>query len=197
MKRLQSTQSRNMNDTIMDESTAPPPASNDNRFYTNVPTSLSYEDMKHVIGKSGRHLHLLCDSTGVDKIWYNKGRRMFHVWGKRSCLEAASKALNAHMSKVIKRYKLTPEESIVYEEDVCVRGSLQGAIDPKHMMHLIGLKGRHFKHVTASSGVSYIWYDDQNHQIEIWGAPSSMSVAHEQLQCLLQSTYETIKKYSN
>lgn len=183
-------------DTIMDDCICPP-SSNEGSFYTNVPSKLLYEDMKHVIGKSGRHLHLVCESTGVDKIWYNKGRRMFHVWGKRSCLDAASQALVAHMNKVIKRYKLVVDESVVYEEDVCVRGSLEGAIDPKHMMHLIGLKGRHFKRVTASSGVSYIWYDDQNHQIEIWGLQASMAAAHQQLHELLQSTHETIKKYNS
>lgn len=182
-------------DTVMDECESQ--TLTDTKFYKNVSVNLLYEDMKHVIGKSGRHLHSLCDRTGVDKIWYNKNRRLFHVWGKRSCLERACKALVAHMNNVAKRYKLTLQEPIAYEEDVCVRGSLIGAIDPKNMMHMIGSKGRHFKHVTSSSGVSYIWYDDRTHDIEIWGTPSTMTSAHNDLQLLLQNTHETIKKYAS
>lgn len=165
------------------------------RFYKNLPVNLEYVDMKHVIGKKGRHLHLLCKETGVDKIWYNKDRRVFHIWGERGSLEHAAVVLRAHIDRTVQRHNLKLLENCEHEEDVCVRGSLLGAIEPKFIMHMIGSKGRHFKNVTARSGVSYIWYDDVDHLVEIWGAPSRMTDAHHMLHELLHNTQETIKKY--
>jgi len=166
------------------------------RFYKNVRVNLAYKDMKHVIGKNGRHLHTICKSHGADKIWHNKERQLFHIWGNQQSLESAASALREHVENVVKRYRLKTCEETPYEEDVCVRGSLEGAIEPKDMMHMIGSKGRHFKNVTSRAGVSYIWYDDANHLVEIWGAPSTIGQAHDKLHALLRSTHETIKKYS-
>lgn len=165
------------------------------RFYKNLPVNLDYADMRHVIGKKGRHLHSLCKVTGVDKIWYNKERGVFHIWGNQDRLENAVVVLRAHIERTVQRYNLKLLDRCEHEEDVCVRGSLSGAIEQKYIMHMIGSKGRHFKSVTARSGASYIWYDDVNHLVEIWGAPSRMREAHTMLHQLLYNTQETIKKY--
>ena len=50
----------------------------------------------------------------------------------------------------------------------------------------IGKDGYYFKLTTERSGAEYIWYNDHNRVIEIWGSEASVPIAKE----ILEKRYE-------
>ena len=66
---------------------------------------------------------------------------------------------------------------MVYVSDSNIIGSLDNALSKEKVKFLIGKKGRHFKRITKEANVSFIWYDDTNHNIMIWGPPDNLNKA--------------------
>ena len=54
----------------------------------------------------------------------------------------------------------------------------------------IGKDGCYFKKTTERSGAEYIWYNDHNRVIEIWGSESAVPIAKE----ILENRFKKFEK---
>jgi len=154
-------------------------------FYKNVVVPTSYEDAKHIVGKNGRHLTRLCKDLNMHKIWYNKHRKLIHVWGEVELLKNAVVQIKRHINGAIKAFKLQRVEFHIPKKDHMVAGDIDDPDILSKISALIGYRGKNFKHITTETGVSYIWFNQQSKRIEIWGPPEECSKAILRLQILI------------
>ena len=137
--------------------------------YTNIPINVDYADLKHVIGKSGRHLHALKDSYNMNKIWYNPRRHIFHIWGDGERLSYCRMALVAHLEHCIKKYRIRVTD---WSDASDIHSFVEfdpARISKEFVPAVIGYNGRNFKAITELSGASFVWYDSVRHGIHVWG----------------------------
>lgn len=166
-------------------------------FYKHVVVDIPYAYMKYVVGKKGVHLKQCCSTSGVNSVWFNTKRNVVEIYGPSDKLEKASSFLEKRMEKV--RAKVPSTEMEEYKKtmsstcstDTQVSGSLEGALTREEVKYLIGKKGKHFKTFTKEANVSFIWYDDVNHNVVIWGPQENLNTAVQ----LLFKQIEKIKNY--
>lgn len=163
-------------------------------FYKHVPVDIPYSYMKHVVGKKGHYFKKCKETTGVDSVWYNVKRNVVEIYGPSNKLESAStfleKKLESARKKVPKEELADFQSKYVKSVDTCVSGSLEGALTKEQIKYLIGKKGKHFKKITKEANVSFIWYDESNHTIVIWGPP-------EYLENAVRILFQHIEKIKN
>ena len=163
-------------------------------FYKHVVVDIPHPYMKYVVGKKGVHLKKCCTNSGVNSVWFNMKRSVVEIYGPTPNLEKASKFLENRMEKV--KAKIPPTEleeykkTFVANSDSHICGSLDGALTKEQVKFLIGKKGKHFKKFTKETGVSFIWYDEPNHNIVIWGP-------QENLENAVQMLFHEIEKVRN
>lgn len=166
-------------------------------FYKHVVVDIPYPYMKYVVGKKGAHLKQCCTTSGVNSVWFNTKRNIVEIYGPSDKLEKASSFLEKRMEKVRSKVPLTEMEEFKKTMNPCtdthVSGSLEGALTREEVKYLIGKKGKHFKTFTKEASVSFIWYDDVNHSVVIWGPQENLNTAVQ----LLFKQIEKIKNYKN
>ena len=47
--------------------------------------------------------------------------------------------------------------------------SLEGWIERSHVKFLIGKSGKNFKEITKDSNISFMWYNERDHSVQLWG----------------------------
>lgn len=166
-------------------------------FYKHVVVDIPHPYMKYVVGKKGVYLKKCCTNSGVNSVWFNMKRSVVEIYGPVSNLEKASKFVENRIDKVrskipqieLEEYKKT----FVENSDSHICGSLDGALTKEQVKYLIGKKGKNFKKFTKDAGVSFIWYDEPNHNIVIWGPQEKLGNA---VQMLFQEI-DKIKNYDS
>lgn len=165
------------------------------KSYVNVYVPISYRDARHVVGRNGRHLHRLREESGVDNVWYNKQRALLHFWGKRELLEHAALIGVQHVNDTIASYRLKVRTRPKVT-DINISFDLQ-EIAREDLGRFIGRNGRHFKQITANSGASYLWYDDNAHVVQVWGSPEcaghAANLLKERVHKLLSSANKNVE----
>lgn len=148
-------------------------------FYKHVVVDIPHVYMKHVVGKQGKLFKSFCKSTGVNKIWYNTNRKIVEIYGPNDKLENAKSVIENKMNNIKKRVSKEDIETVInnYKEDVHVSGSLEGVLSKEQVKHLIGKDGKHFKRITKVAGVSFIWYNEDNNSVSIWGLEENIQTA--------------------
>ena len=149
------------------------------KFYANVHITVKEDAVCHAIGRGGRHFDRICKLSGADQIVYNKSRGIVHVYGAPDTLDAATDMLRSHLKKVAREFGGSDraDEDVVDEKELfCVKD-----VDQAHMRHLIGKKGRHFKHLTRTSGTSFVWYDTEESAVAIYGSKRGIAIAKKEL----------------
>lgn len=150
-------------------------------FYKHVVVDIPHSYMKYVVGKNGVYLKKCCSNSGVDSVWFNMKRNVVEIYGPTSNLEKATKYLEHRMQKVRSKVPINELEeykkTCAVHQDMYVCGSLDGALTREQVKYLIGKKGKNFKTFTKKAGVSFIWYDDAQHNISIWGPQENLSNA--------------------
>jgi hypothetical protein len=148
-------------------------------FYKHVVVDIPHVYMKHVVGKQGKLFKNYCKTTGVNQIWYNTNRKIVEIYGPKDNLENAKKMIETKMNKVKKRVSKDDIEkiNITYTEDVHVSGSLEGVLTKEDVKYLIGKDGKHFKRITKLAGVSFIWYNEDENSVSIWGLQENLQTA--------------------
>lgn len=150
-------------------------------FYKHVVVDVPHPYMKFVVGKKGKILKSCREKTGVDSVWFNMKRNVVEIYGPSHKLEEACNYVRKRIDDV--RLKVPKDEleaykhNMVYASDSNIVGSLDNALSKEKVKFLIGKKGRHFKRITKEADVSFIWYDDTNHNIMIWGPPDNLNKA--------------------
>jgi phosphate starvation-inducible protein PhoH len=97
------------------------------------------------------------------------------------------------------RSKIPDTEMVAFRKtmvpytDTQVSGSLEGALTNDEVKYLIGKKGKHFKQITKEANVSFIWYDENNHSVVIWGPQENLNTAVQ----LLYKQIEKIKTHGS
>jgi len=154
-------------------------------FYKHVMVDVPPVYMKQIVGKKGKHLKQCCVDFGVNNIWFNMNRHILEIWGPKMNIDKAAdhfmkKIDTVRMNIPISELK-THLDLVKREEDMHVSGSVDGVITKDQLKLLIGKNGRHFKRITRDSGVSFIWYNDENNSIDIWGPKDNLSSCIEKL----------------
>lgn len=166
-------------------------------FYKHVHVDIPYPYMKYVVGKKGTYFKKCKENSGVDSIWYNVKRNIVEIYGPQNKLDSASNMLSKQMERVRKKIPNNELEQFqstyVKSTDTSIAGSLEGALTKDQVKYLIGKKGKHFKQFTKETNVSFIWYDEENHNVVIWGPQENLEHA---IQKLFQQI-EKIKSYNN
>ena len=72
---------------------------------------LSKEQVKHLIGKDGKHFKRITKAAGVSFIWYNEDINSVSIWGLEENLQTAISLLYTQIEKV-KRIPSCQVESI-------------------------------------------------------------------------------------
>jgi polyribonucleotide nucleotidyltransferase len=154
-------------------------------FYKHIEIDIPHVYMKTVIGKKGKNLKKCCADNGIKHAWFNMNRSLIEIWGTRENLCVAEERLSQQIDVV--RKTIHPEEMQKFKSgykanvpDVMVSGSLDD-ISLENVKQLIGKDGRNFKRITRESGVSFVWYNSQNHTIDIWGPPEQIKNAIDML----------------
>lgn len=151
-------------------------------FYKHVHVDIPYTYMKYVVGKQGQNFKRCCTQTGVNSVWYNIKRNIVEIYGPSDKLGGASQYITRIMRNV-KTHKVPGDDMKKFinpsddEEETSVEGSLQDALSREEVKYLIGRKGVNFKKITTATGVSFIWYDEANHAIVIWGPKNRLAEA--------------------
>jgi hypothetical protein len=154
-------------------------------FYKHVVVDIPHTYMRYVVGKKGVHLKKYCTTAGVDSVWFNMKRNVVEIYGPIDNLSKASNFVEERMEMV--RSKVPKDElelfksSFSVKEDSNINGSLVGALEKDEVKYLIGKKGKHFKQITKDANVSFIWYDEDNHSVLIWGPQENLSIAVQML----------------
>lgn len=164
-------------------------------FYKHVIVDIPHTYMRYVCGKNGAHLKKCCKNMGVDSVWFNMKRNVVEIYGPMTNLEKAGGFVQKRMEQI--KTKVPHDELEVFRnnvhvnEDAYVIGSLVGALEKEEVKYLIGKKGKHFKKVTKDADVSFIWYDEENHSVLIWGPQEHLSNAVQ----MLFKRIEFVKSY--
>jgi phosphate starvation-inducible protein PhoH len=163
-------------------------------FYKHVVVDFPHLYMKQVVGKKGYNLKQCCSKTGVDSVWFNMKRNIVEIYGPSVNLEKANEFLEERMKAVRSKVPVAEMEEYkkqyTFFEDSTITGSLDGALDKSDVKYLIGKKGKHFKRITKESNVSFIWYDEINHNVIIYGPQYNLDSAIK----MLFSQIEKVKK---
>lgn len=165
---------------------------NSTTFYKHVIVDIPHVYMKHVVGKKGTLLKHYCKTSGVNKIWYNTNRKIVEIYGPNDKLETAQKMIENKMSIVKKTVSIEDIKNLnnTYTEDIHVAGSLEGVLTKDEVKHLIGKEGKHFKRITKEANVSFIWYNETDNSVSIWGPQENTQAAIT----LLFAKIEKVKK---
>jgi hypothetical protein len=124
-------------------------------------------------------------------------RNVVEIYGPIINLDKASGFVQQRMEKI--KSKVPPDEleqfnnSVQMNDDAYINGSLTGALDKAQVKYLIGKKGKHFKRITKEADVSFIWYDEDNHSVMIWGPQEQLPNAVQ----LLFVHIEKVKHHVN
>ena len=164
------------------------------KFYKHVVVDIQHPYMKTVVGKNGKHFKHCCKAVGVDKIWFNMNKNVVEIWGPVDNLNKASSIIENKIQYV--KNNIAAEElkqytdNLVIKPDVFISGSLDNALDKNNVKYLIGKNGSFFKNITRNADVSFIWYNEQAHTIDIWG-PS------DNIQNAVTILFDNIQKVNN
>ena len=171
-------------------------------FYANIYLRLPAEVIKHVIGKNGQGFIQISEKLDLDYIWYNKNTNAITLYGQSGILEFAKAQMCEHIEDIVlKHMPSLMLQSKIYntnpmsEEETSV--SLRNVIDKEDVKHLIGAGGNNFKKITKATNVYFIWYNEEEHYVKIWGTEHSTMLAVKALYDLVNETKEVIEKYSN
>jgi hypothetical protein len=149
-----------------------------NTFYTQVYMDIPASYIKHVIGRNGKHLKNCRQQTGVQSVWYNGTRNLVSIYGPIDRLQTARDLIEKQLSLVRSEIPLELRYGETeYVEDLCLAVPLEGLLCKDDVKYLIGKKGLIFKQITNEANVSFIWYDDVEHRLRIWGPPSAVPCA--------------------
>jgi hypothetical protein len=141
-------------------------------FYSHVHVDIPHDLMKHVIGVNGRWFKHMCQKTMVNYIWFNKKRSLVEIWGPIQYLMLANYAVQSRINFIKDRYAPTPPSDFTWQKDSYYELDLNNPehlIEKENVKFLIGKQGSNFKNITRQAGVSFIWYNPQNHNVQIWG----------------------------
>lgn len=169
-------------------------------FYKNVYINLPYNTVKHIIGKNGSNFMKMSEKFNLNYIWYNKDTNAITLYGPEEHLDEAVK----HVKRTIEGYtkKFSPEyANNIYNtntmDETCTHLSLKNVLNNDEVKHLIGFQGYTFKDITRKTNVYFIWYDNQEHEIKIWGTQyhtlNAIKMIHESIE-KVQSEIEPSKK---
>jgi hypothetical protein len=152
-----------------------------NIFYKHVVVDIPHVYMKPVVGKKGAHLKNYCKEYKVNNIWFNMNRNLIEIWGPNESLGKVASVIQDKITKAKKKIpkpELTEFQSKFHvSQDVFTSGSLDDTISKENVKHLIGKNGINFKKITRLSNVSYIWYNDSKHTVDIWGPQENLQNA--------------------
>ena len=152
-----------------------------NNFYKHVVVDIPHVYMKTVVGKKGTHLKSYCKEYKMNNIWFNMKRNLVEIWGPNEALIQVAGVIQDKIMKVKKRIpaqELSEFQSKIHvPEDVFTSGSLDDTISKDNVKYLIGKNGTNFKKITRLSNVSYIWYNEKTHAVDIWGPSENLQAA--------------------
>jgi hypothetical protein len=164
------------------------------KFYSHIVVDIPHEYMKIVVGKKGHNFKKACTKLGVDSVWFNMKRNIIEIWGPSQNLPKAYNAINNNISKA--RRFVPPQELNEYQKTLNIKpdhyyeGSLEGLIEPEDVKYLIGKNGKGFKSITRDAGISFMWYREEKHSIQIWGPEENLHKAIN----IVNSHVDKIKK---
>jgi|TARA_Y100000389_G_scaffold41693_1_gene36396 hypothetical protein len=157
------------------------PSSTPNTFYKHVIVDIPHNYMKTVVGKKGANLKNYCKQYKVNNIWFNMNRNLVEIWGPKESLSKVASAIEERITKIKKHIpdnELSEFQSkFNVPQDVFTSGTLDDTIARDNVKFLIGRNGINFKKITRLSNVSYIWYNDTTHAIDIWGPKENIQAA--------------------
>ena len=58
---------------------------------------------------------------------------------------------------------------------------IQGIEDKTIMFKIVGKNGKHFKYLTETLGIDYLWWDIKRNVIEVWGPHKKLVSASEMI----------------
>lgn len=160
-------------------------------FYSHVKVDIPHELMKHVIGTNGKWFKFTCERCVVSNIWFNKERSIVEIWGPINNLMAANYAIQTRINVIKDRFSFEDDNTNVkmwknddYEEmllsEISINDSFVGSqLSMSHVRVLIGKFGNGFKKITRESGVSFIWYNNSQQSIQIWGLRQNIEKAKQ------------------
>lgn len=162
-------------------------------FYSNIYLNLPRDVIKHIIGKGGTNFQKIQKDTKVNFIWYNNEVNCFTLYGDEIILANAKE----HFCKVINDYtqRFCPDLiNNIYNlngvEDICTELNLDNTLNQDQIRNLIGSQGCNFKEITKKTNVFYIWYNDENKSIKIYGTKYHTLRAMQ----LIQKNFDNIVK---
>ena len=140
-------------------------------FYVNVPVDLPKDMIKHIIGVNARNFKLLSKEYEVKSMWYNNRKKVFTVWGYPDKLSNAYSKLDEMVRELKNNHpnRKYNNDGFVRKPDKCLNLSLDSWVSRGNVKLLIGKNGYNFKNITRESGLSFMWYNDNNHSIQMWG----------------------------
>lgn len=141
-------------------------------FYVHVPVDIPDRLMKHIIGKGGKRFKALRSEHKLSNIWYNADRGVVELWGPIEGLVMASIELENQLLEVKERFQESVTPTSV--EDEYLELFLSDSVESEHVRMLIGKNGNGFKTMTRAFGVSFIWYDNDRHSIQVWGPSDAL-----------------------
>lgn len=171
-------------------------------FYTHVHVDISHELMKHVIGTKGKWFHIIKEKCMVNYIWFNKKRSIVEIWGPINYLMSAHYAVLQRINFIKERFA---HELMVSERTVTQNWpsdsyaeldltSIEHFVSYDMIKFLIGRNGQNFKHITKSSGVSFIWYNTHKHCVQVWGLQEDIETAMNLLQAKITHVSSTLNQ---
>jgi len=144
-------------------------------FYSNIYVDIPELLMKYVIGKKGRCFKEIGEKCNVHYIWYNKKRGIVQIWGPIGNIMSAHYCVLSRIAFVKNQFSLdipqeeNNEQITHWKPDDLFEMELFDKLEECNVKFLIGKKGSFFKNLTKETGVSFIWYNPQNHSLQVWG----------------------------
>ena len=142
----------------------------------------------------------MSEQFNLNYIWYNKDTNTITIYGAKDHLDEAEK----NVKKVIEGYTKKFSHDLINNiyntntmNEVCTELSLKNVLDTEQIKHLIGQNGFTFKQITRKSNAYFIWYDNKDHVIKIWGTEYHTLKAIKMIHESLQKVQYNINKYSN
>lgn len=170
-------------------------------FYKNIYLRLPPEVIKHIVGKGGQGFIKMSEKFDLDYIWYNKDTNAITLYGESTNLEFAK----AQVCEFIENIVLKHMPSLVLNSKIynnnpmseeLTKVSLRNVIDKNDVKHLIGSGGCNFKKITKATGIYFMWYDEAEHLVQIWGTDHHSMKAVKALYDAAKSTIEIIERFS-
>lgn len=167
-----------------------------NTFYKHVIVDIPHVYMKTVVGKKGANLKTYCKQYKMNNIWFNMKRNLIEIWGPKESLNDVAGLIHKKITNVKK--KIPKEElsnciaQLSVSDDAFTCGSLEESISKENVKYLIGKNGINFKNITRLSNVSYIWYNDEKHSLDIWGPNENLQTAIGMLFSLITTVNNNI-----